>query len=246
SPPALTRASAGPRLVVPRRRRCLPSPTRRERLVRADDVAPHRQQGHRDQLEVGDAERDADDRQAQGEAGEDMAEGQPPAGQDQPEDVADEGAGAGVPAFDRGVAEGPQGVDADAEGGYAERDADDGDAEQHAGEHVAEEQPETAQYEPDDVEDGLHRGPPAIFSSRAMRSAMGGWVEKSFDIPWPGRNGLAIIMWLAVSMRGSGGSGSCLVPSSSLRSALARASGSPVSWEPEASASNSRERLMAS
>ena len=79
-----------------------------------------------------------------------------------------------------------------------------------------------------------------------MRSAIGGWVENILESPWPGRNGFAIIMWLAVSRRGSGGSGSCLVPASSLRRALARASGSPVSWAPEASASYSRERLMAS
>ncbi|CAO0826868.1 hypothetical protein SMICM17S_00542 [Streptomyces microflavus] len=53
-------------------------------------------------------------------------------------------------------------------------------------------------------------------------------------------------MWLAVSIRGSGGSGSCFVPASSFRRALARASGSPVSCAPEASASYSRERLTAS
>lgn len=75
---------------------------------------------------------------------------------------------------------------------------------------------------------------------------IGGCVENIFDSPCPGRNGFAIIMWLAVSMRGSGGSGSCLVPTSSLRRAPASASGSPVSRAPDASASYSRERLMAS
>ena len=79
-----------------------------------------------------------------------------------------------------------------------------------------------------------------------MRSAIGGCVENILESPWPGRKGFAIIMWLAVSSRGSGGSGSCFVPASSLRRALARASGSPVSWAPEASASYSRERLTAS
>ncbi len=31
-----------------------------------------------------------------------------------------------------------------------------------------------------------------------MRSAIGGWVENIFERPCPGRNGFAIIMWLAV------------------------------------------------
>ncbi len=79
-----------------------------------------------------------------------------------------------------------------------------------------------------------------------MRSCIGGWVEKSRERPSPARKGLAIIMWLAVSSRGSGGSGSCWVPTSSLRRAEARASGSPVSRAPEASAWYSRERLTAS
>src|SRR5690606_22469891 len=213
---------------------------------RADDLAAHREQRHRDQLEVRDAERDADDREAQGDAGGDVAEGQPPAGEDQPQDVAHTGRGARVPAFDGRVPEGPQGVDADAEGGDPERDTDHGDAQQHTCEQVGEEEPEAAEDEPNDVQDGLHWVRPAIFSSRAMRSAIGGWVENIFDSPWPGRNGFAIIMWFVVSIRGSGGSGSCLVPASSLRRAAASASGSPVSWAREASAAYSRERLMAS
>ena len=90
------------------------------------------QQGDRDQLEVGDAQRDADDRDAQGDAGDDVAEGQPPAGEDQPQHVADAGGRARVAAVDGGVAEGPEGVDADAERGDAEGDADDGDAQQQS------------------------------------------------------------------------------------------------------------------
>ena len=66
-------------------------------------------------------------------------------GEDQPQDVADAGRRARVAALDRRVAEGPQGVDADAERGDAEGDADDRDAEQHAREQVAEEQPEAAE-----------------------------------------------------------------------------------------------------
>ena len=77
-----------------------------------------------------------------------------------------------------------------------------------------------------------------------MRSAVGGWVENIRPIP-PPRKGLAIIRWLAVaSRRFSAAAGSCLVPVSSLRRAQARASGSPVSRAPDASAWYSRERLI--
>lgn len=65
----------------------------------------------------------------------------------------------------------------------AERNADDRDAEQRAGEQIAQEQPEAAQYQPDDVQNGLHRCRPAICSSRVMRSAIGGWVENSLESP---------------------------------------------------------------
>lgn len=114
--------------------------------------------------------------------------------QDHPQDVADEGAAPGVMTVDDGVAEGPEGVDADAERGHAEGDSDDRDAEQEPRGDVAEEHPESAQDQPYDVQDCLHGRYPAICSSRAMRSAMGGWVENILDMPWPGRNGFAIIM----------------------------------------------------
>ena len=56
---------------------------------------------------------------------------------------------------------------------------------------------------------------------------------------------MAIIRALVVCSAGSGGSGSARVPISSLRSALARASGSPVTVAPDASAWYSRDRLIA-
>lgn len=103
--------------------------------------------------------------------------------QHQPQDVAHEGGRTRVTALNRGVPEGPQGVDADTEGREAERNADDRDAQQCARGQVGEEQPEAAQEEPDDVQDGFHWGRPAIFSSRAMRSAIGGCVENILDSP---------------------------------------------------------------
>src|SRR3954454_23164897 len=94
---------------------------------------------------------------------------------------------------------------------------------------------------------GAQRGPSsrARPSRRAMRSCIGGWVENSdARPPWP-RNGLAIIRWLWVTNRSSGGSGRAAVPRSIVRRALASASGSWESWAPEASAWNSRLRLTA-
>ena len=58
-------------------------------------------------------------------------------------------------------------------------------------------------------------------------------------------HGQAIIRELVVCSPGSGGSGSARVPSSSLRRALASASGSPVTCAPDASAWYSRDRLIA-
>ena len=48
-------------------------------------------------------------------------------------------------------------------------------------------------------------------SSRAIRSAIGGWVENRRAMPAP-RNGLAIISADAVWISGSGGSGAAAVP----------------------------------
>ena len=53
---------------------------------------------------------------------------------------------------------------------------------------------------------GYRGARPAIASSRWMRSAMGGWVLNSLAAPAP-RNGLAIIMWLALTSCGVCGSG---------------------------------------
>ena len=77
-----------------------------------------------------------------------------------------------------------------------------------------------------------------------MRSGIGGWVENSLETSC-GRNGLAIIMWLALTMSRCGASGARAVPDSSLRSAEASASGSPVRVAPSSSASYSRVRLIA-
>ena len=70
-------------------------------------------------------------------------------------------------------------------------------------------------------------------------------MANSRDSCSPARNGLAIIRWACAVSCGSGGSGASWVPYSSLRSAEARASGSPDSSAPLASAPYSRDRLTA-
>ena len=72
---------------------------------------PARPERGGDEFEVGDAERDPDDRQALGNAGDDVRQGEPPAGDDHPEDVGEAGGNAGAGSVDDGAAERPQRVD---------------------------------------------------------------------------------------------------------------------------------------
>src|SRR5215207_2282587 len=84
----------------------------------------------------------------------------------------------------------------------------------------------------------------AIASRRATRSSVGGWVENRRVTP-PAENGFAIIIELAGATCPEGASGRAAIPDSIRRSALARASGSPVTSAPDASAWNSLDRLIA-
>src|SRR5437764_4831281 len=85
----------------------------------------------------------------------------------------------------------------------------------------------------------------AMSSRRRIRSEIGGCVENSLVSPSPARNGFAIISCDWETSCGSGTNGRARVPATSLRSAEARASGSPVSSAPDAAAWYSRERLTA-
>lgn len=58
--------------------------------VDGHDPGAEGHQGDRDHLEVGHPQRDADDGEAEQEAGDQVAEGQPPARDDEPDDVADQ------------------------------------------------------------------------------------------------------------------------------------------------------------
>src|ERR1700753_3368813 len=90
-----------------------------------NDVDAQRDHADRDELEVAQGERDANDRQAEQDPGDQVADGQPPAEQDDPDDVADQRAQPGGRAHVDGPAERPQRIPGDPEGGDAERDGDD-------------------------------------------------------------------------------------------------------------------------
>jgi GNAT superfamily N-acetyltransferase len=76
-------------------------------LTQVDDVAAEGPERRGYEFEVRDAERDADDRDALGDAREDVREGQPPAGDDHPHDVGRTGDHAGLRAADDRAAERP-------------------------------------------------------------------------------------------------------------------------------------------
>src|SRR6266700_2060956 len=84
-------------------------------------LVPQGEQRHRHELEVGDPERDPDDRDELGQRGGDVAQRQPPAGHDEPDHVADRGHRAGRGLADQFPTEGPERVVGDPERGHPER-----------------------------------------------------------------------------------------------------------------------------
>src|SRR5215813_14337243 len=109
-----------------------PAPTRSgasgsARVLLAGGHDPHAERNQRDgdDLETGDAERDADDRQAEERAGHQVAERQPPPEQDDPDDVAHQGPDSGAAARLDGPAERPEHIVRDTERRDAERDRND-------------------------------------------------------------------------------------------------------------------------
>src|SRR5215831_3103011 len=96
-------------------------------LAGGDDAHAERNQRDGDDLEAGDAERYADDRQAEERAGHQVPERQPPPEQDDPDDVAHHGPDSGGAARLDGPAEWPEHVVRDTECRDAERDRNDQD-----------------------------------------------------------------------------------------------------------------------
>src|SRR5215208_385528 len=89
-----------------------------------------------------------------------MEKGEPPARQQKPEDVAEHGRGARVLALDDRTPERPEGVARQLEGLYPERDGQDQQEHDDAGEGVADREPEPGEDQPDDVEEHAHRASP--------------------------------------------------------------------------------------
>jgi putative Mg2+ transporter-C (MgtC) family protein len=126
------------------------------RLIGGRELHAQRHQRDRDQLEVGQPERDPDDRQAEHDATGQVAERQPPADQDDPQDVPDHRADPGVRLQRDLPAERPQHVPGDPPGGDAERDRDDQYEADDSGQEVEDGHPPAAQNQPDDVQDRPH------------------------------------------------------------------------------------------
>jgi putative Mg2+ transporter-C (MgtC) family protein len=126
------------------------------RLVGGHELDAERHQRDRDQLEVGQSQRDPDDRQAEHDTAGQVPEREPPADQDDPQDVPDHRADAGVPLQRDLPAERPQHIAGDPPGGDPERDRDDQDETDASGQEVEDGHPPAAQDQPDDVEDRPH------------------------------------------------------------------------------------------
>ena len=149
-----SQSSAGPAAPPPRRpRSALVGAVRRhEGLVAGHDLLAQRCQGHRDHLQVGDGQRDADDGERLRDRGDDVGDDQPDARDHDPDDVADHRRGPGRGLADDRPAERPEDVVGDAERGDPPRDRDDEDEADDAGHHVGEREPDPAEQQPDHVE----------------------------------------------------------------------------------------------
>src|SRR5262245_51648169 len=130
---------------------------RRREAVQVHDLLPEGDERGAGHLEARDPERDPDDRDAEQDPREQVAEREPPAGEDKPQDVPDH-AQALAPrcARDERAAERPEGVAGELERLPSERDPDDRDAEEHAGQHVGDRHPDPGEDEPEDVEERPH------------------------------------------------------------------------------------------
>ena len=117
---------------------------------------PKGEAGDRDHLEVGDGQRDANDRDGLRGGGSDVADGEPQARDQEPHDVHDARARSHARLVDDAFAKRPQHVTGDAEAGNARGDRDDEDAGEESREEVSQEEREPSEEEPDDVEQGTH------------------------------------------------------------------------------------------
>src|SRR4051794_13104159 len=149
----LTRPGCQPGSLPHRTARLHPAARRR----RLDHALAEGEQAHGGQLERGDPEGDADDRQAEADARHDVDQREPPAGEQEPEHVADRRGDPRPGRSDRGPPERPHDETGEPEGGDAERDGHDEQAGDDPGEQVGEGEEPPLEHEPDDVEQHPHR-----------------------------------------------------------------------------------------
>ena len=122
-----------------------------------DDDAPEGPECEDAELEGLDPERDADDRRAEEEPGDEMPDEELPSEKEQPEDIEYDGeAPARVRSVHDATPEGPERELRELECLYAERNADDRQAQDEARQTVAHCEPQTAEEEPEDVTDDAH------------------------------------------------------------------------------------------
>ena len=125
---------------------------RRVGRVHRDYVPAHWEERNWDHLEIGQAERDTNDGDAENGTEYGVSDRKPDSLENEPEHVADAGGNSGAWLLDHRSPKWPKGEEANPEGGDAERDPDDGDAPKQSRDHVCKEHPEAGDDEPEDVE----------------------------------------------------------------------------------------------
>src|SRR5437764_10063364 len=119
-------------------------------------LVPEREQRHRYQLDVRQAQRDPDNAHELRDGGGEVAERQPPTGHDQPDHVADgRGDPGGRPLYQL-PPERPQRVVGHPERGDAERDRHDQDAADQPRQRVPQRQQQPTEDQPEDVQHKAH------------------------------------------------------------------------------------------
>jgi hypothetical protein len=131
---------------------------RSRHVSRRYDLPAQWHQGDRDELEIGHAQRDPDDCDAQQYTRDRVSNRKPETRQDEPEEVAQATRYAGTRFLHQLATERPQGIYTHPEGRDPERDTHYRHAPKRCNEDVPQEQPKAGEHEPQDVQEGLHVG----------------------------------------------------------------------------------------
>ena len=134
-------------------------------LVDIDDGVPDRCDRNTSKLQMRPGEGDANNRDCEQDRGCKMNKCQDPSGKDEPDDVSNKAqrprtdidlAGYHVSSH-RSPSEGKEGIDANVEGRTRPRDADNRDGHDQRGKKPCQARPESAQHDPEDVENDTCR-----------------------------------------------------------------------------------------